>query len=110
MLQVDENLIDALHEENFVAIETNGTILCTKSIDWICVSPKNNTKLLQMTNSDELKLVYPQENAKPEKFESLNFQHFYLQPLDGIDKERHTRDAINFIQAKPTMELIYSSS
>ena len=105
MLQVDENLVDALHKESFfVAIETNGTILCTKSIDWICVSPKNNTKLLQ-TTGDELKLVYPQENAKPEKFESLNFQHFYLQPMDGKDKEKNTRDTINFCKLNPLWKL-----
>lgn len=105
MLQVDEKLIDALHEKSFfIAIETNGTISCIKTIDWICLSPKNNTKLLQITG-DELKLVYPQENVKPEKFENLNFRHFYLQPMDGINKKKNTRDAIDFCKQNPLWNL-----
>ncbi|MEM7398703.1 MAG: 7-carboxy-7-deazaguanine synthase [Pseudomonadota bacterium] len=82
MLQVDEALISALHDEGFeVAIETNGTLPVTDEIDWICVSPKPGASLRQRSG-DELKLVYPQAEIAPEDVARLAFTHFLLQPLD----------------------------
>src|SRR5690606_25883623 len=82
-LQLDAPLIAAFHARGFeIAIETNGTIAAPEGIDWICVSPKADAALVQ-TRGDELKLVYPQEEAMPERFEVLEFRHFFLQPMDG---------------------------
>ena len=89
LLQLDAPLIDALHGQGFeIAVETNGTIAAPDGIDWICVSPKANAPLAQLTG-DELKLVYPQteETAQPERFEHLAFRHFFLQPMDGPDRD-----------------------
>lgn len=83
LLQLDPPLIRALHDEGFaIAIETNGTIAAPAGIDWICVSPKSTVDLVQ-TSGHELKLVYPQADAPPERFEALDFEHFFLQPMDG---------------------------
>jgi 7-carboxy-7-deazaguanine synthase len=82
MLQLDEQLVHALHWQGLeVAIETNGTLPVTAGVDWICVSPKSAAPL-QQTSGDELKLVYPQAKALPEQFRELDFNHFYLQPMD----------------------------
>src|SRR6478672_2798216 len=90
LLQLDDALIDALHDRGFdVAVETNGTRPAPESLDWICVSPKAGAPFVQTTGS-ELKLVYPQENAPPEKFAALDFHHFFLQPMDGPEIERNT--------------------
>jgi 7-carboxy-7-deazaguanine synthase (Cx14CxxC type) len=83
LLQVDEPLIAALHARGFeVGVETNGTIAAPASLDWVCVSPKSTAELQQMSG-DELKLVYPQKDAPPEKFAGLHFRNFFLQPMDG---------------------------
>lgn len=82
LLQLDTVLIEAMHEQNFeVGVETNGTVRPPAGIDWLCVSPKGNATLL-IEQGNELKLVYPQPDAPPERFEHLNFQHFFLQPMD----------------------------
>ena len=95
LLQVDEALIDALHERGFeVAVETNGTRPAPASLDWICVSPKAGAPLVQ-TSGSELKLVYPQENAPPENFENLAFSHFFLQPMDSAQTQLNTERAID---------------
>jgi 7-carboxy-7-deazaguanine synthase len=105
LLQVDENLISALHERGFeVAVETNGTRPAPESLDWICVSPKAGAPLVQTTGS-ELKLVYPQHNAPPEKFEQLAFRHFFLQPMDGPDTARNTERAIEYCLRHPRWRL-----
>jgi 7-carboxy-7-deazaguanine synthase len=92
LLQLDEALIEALHARGFeIAIETNGTIAAPASLDWICVSPKSIAELKQLAG-DELKLVYPQADAPPEKFANLDFRHFFLQPMDGPMREA-SRDA-----------------
>jgi 7-carboxy-7-deazaguanine synthase (Cx14CxxC type) len=105
MLQIDELLIDAFHQANFkIAIETNGTIAVPTSIDWICVSPKANTEILQ-TSGHELKLVYPQVENKPEQFEHLDFEHFFLQPLDGADTALNTKACIAYCKANPKWKL-----
>lgn len=105
LLQLDEPLITALHARGFeVAIETNGTIAAPPGIDWICVSPKAGAALRQ-TWGDELKLVYPQAGAPPEQFERLDFRHFSLQPMDGPDRERNTRLAIQYCLRHPRWRL-----
>jgi len=105
LLQVDDSLIDALHQRGFeVAVETNGTRPAPASLDWICVSPKANAPLVQ-TSGSELKLVYPQDDAPPEKFEKLDFRHFFLQPMDGPDTERNTELAIDYCLRHPRWRL-----
>jgi 7-carboxy-7-deazaguanine synthase (Cx14CxxC type) len=90
LLQLDEPLLAALHARGFtVAIETNGTIPVPPGVDWVCVSPKVGADLA-VTAGDELKLVHPQERADPERYEDLAFTHFFLQPMDGPDRERNT--------------------
>ncbi|HKB39814.1 MAG TPA: 7-carboxy-7-deazaguanine synthase [Gemmataceae bacterium] len=91
LLQLDEPLIQSLHEAGFeVAVETNGTRLPPSEIDWVCVSPKAGAELV-LRSGDELKLVFPQAGAEPELYEGLAFRHFFLQPMDGPDRERNSR-------------------
>jgi 7-carboxy-7-deazaguanine synthase len=105
LLQLDEKLIDALHDRGFeVAVETNGTKPAPSSLDWICVSPKAGAPFVQ-TSGDELKLVYPQENAPPEKFARLVFDHFFLQPMDGRETALNTERAIEYCLAHPKWRL-----
>ncbi|MEX2375158.1 MAG: 7-carboxy-7-deazaguanine synthase [Dehalococcoidia bacterium] len=105
LLQLDEPLIDALHECGFeVAVETNGTIKAPMGLDWICVSPKADATVVQRTG-DELKLVYPQLMARPEDFEDLDFQHFFLQPMDGPDVFEHTKATIDYCKRSPKWRL-----
>ena len=105
LLQLDEPLIDALHDRGFeVAVETNGTRPAPASLDWICVSPKAGAPFIQKTGS-ELKLVYPQENALPEKFADLEFRHFFLQPMDGPDVARNTELAVDYCLKHPQWRL-----
>ena len=105
LLQLDAALVEALHERGFrVAIETNGTLAPPPGIDWICVSPKAGAALA-LDRGDELKLVYPQALARPERFESLRFDHFFLQPMDGPRREANTRDAIDYCLAHPRWRL-----
>ena len=105
LLQVDEALVAALHARGFtVAVETNGTRPAPASIDWICVSPKAGAPLVQRTGS-ELKLVFPQPGAMPDQFESLDFYHFFLQPMDGPSVEQNTRDAIEYCMSNPRWRL-----
>lgn len=101
LLQVDPSLIEALHARHFeIAVETNGTILAPTGIDWICVSPKAGAELKQITG-DELKLVYPQLGADPERFASLSFRNFFLQPMDGPNREANTQLALQYCLAHP---------
>ncbi len=105
LLQLDAPLIAALHAAGFtIAIETNGTLPAPPGIDWICVSPKAGAPLV-LTAGDELKLVYPQAGAPPEQFEALAFRHFYLQPMDGPDRERNTDAALAYCAAHPHWKL-----
>ena len=104
-LQLDDALIAACHAADFeIAIETNGTKPLPDGIDWICVSPKADAGLV-ITSGDELKLVYPQQLAMPERFESLAFKHFYLQPMDGPLREMHTRDTVQYCMDHPRWKL-----
>ncbi len=105
MLQLDGALLDALHAQGLtVAIETNGTLPATPGIDWICVSPKAGAPLAQRTG-DEFKLVYPQPGAEPERYTDLDFDHFFLQPMDGPDRDRHTEAAAVYCRAHPLWRL-----
>jgi 7-carboxy-7-deazaguanine synthase (Cx14CxxC type) len=105
LLQLDKKLIDVLHGRKFtLAVETNGTINAPKGIDWICVSPKANAKINQ-DYGDEIKLVYPQPEAPPEKFDRLKFNNFFLQPMDGPHKEKNTQLAIQYCLKNPKWRL-----
>lgn len=92
-LQLDAALVDALHAQGFeIAIETNGTLDLAPDIDWVCVSPKAHS-VLRVTAGNELKLVYPQLQALPERFEQMRFDYFLLQPMDGLHGDTTTRKA-----------------
>jgi 7-carboxy-7-deazaguanine synthase len=105
LLQVDEELVDAFHAEGFtVAVETNGTREAPRGIDWICVSPKAGAPLVQKSGN-ELKLVFPQPAAMPPLFESLDFDHFFLQPMDGPNVEENTRLAVEYCMSHPRWRL-----
>ena len=105
LLQLDQTLVDALHAQGFeVAVETNGTQVPPQGLDWICVSPKADAALV-LTSGDELKLVYPQPLALPECFESLDFKHFFLQPIDNLLRTDNTRRAVEYCMAHPRWRL-----
>ncbi len=105
LLQLDEPLVEAFHTAGFeVAVETNGTIAAPAGIDWICMSPKANTELIQLSGH-ELKLVYPQPGAEPELFTQLDFQHFFLQPMDGPLREINTQLALDYCLHHPQWRL-----
>ena len=105
MLQLDAELIAALHNKGFdIAIESNGTLPVVAGVDWICISPKGANPLAQ-TSGDELKLVFPQLDAPPEAFERLAFKHFLLQPMDGPEIVRNTKLAIDYCLAHPRWRL-----
>jgi 7-carboxy-7-deazaguanine synthase (Cx14CxxC type) len=105
LLQLDAPLIDALHSAGFeIAVETNGTQLAPEGLDWICVSPKAGAELVQRSGQ-ELKLVFPQEGAEPERYRDLAFRHFFLQPMDGPERERTTRLAVEYCMAHPEWRL-----
>jgi 7-carboxy-7-deazaguanine synthase (Cx14CxxC type) len=105
LLQVDSPLIEALHARGFsIALETNGTIAAPAGIDWVCVSPKADAPLAQ-TSGQELKLVYPQAGIDPARFETLAFERFSLQPMDGPDRDAATQAAIAYCLEHPRWRL-----
>ncbi len=105
LLQLDAPLIAALHERGFeIGVETNGTIVAPEGLDWICVSPKAGAELVQRAGH-ELKLVFPQAGAEPEWFETLNFEHFFLQPMDGPDQAANIAKAAEFCLNHPRWRL-----
>ena len=105
LLQLDAELVSALHRRGFeIAVETNGTRPPPPGLDWICVSPKAGAELV-VCAGDELKLVYPQTGAEPERFEPLAFRHFFLQPMDGPARERNTDAALRYCLAHPRWRL-----
>lgn len=105
LLQLDEALIDALHARGFeIAVETNGTIEAPAGIDWICVSPKAGADFVQQ-RGNELKLVYPQSGAEPERYAALAFDHFFLQPMDSPARDANTRAAVGYCMAHPQWRL-----
>ena len=105
LLQLDAALIYAVHGRGFeIAIESNGTLPVPAGVDWICISPKADAALMQ-TSGDELKLVYPQPLAPPERFEGLDFRFFFLQPMDGPALADNTAAAIAHCKAHPRWRL-----
>jgi 7-carboxy-7-deazaguanine synthase len=104
-LQLDDLLVTVLHQHQIsIAIETNGTLTLPSDIDWICVSPKANTDII-VTQGHELKLVYPQKENHPSHFAHLDFDHFYIQPLDDIDQQTNILSCIQFVQKHPQWKL-----
>lgn len=109
LLQVDEALIEALHARGFfIAVETNGTIKAPPGLDWICVSPKLGSDVVQRTG-DELKVVFGQQGLNPDEFIDWDFRHFYLQPMDCNDIDHLTRAAIDYCKAHPQWKLSLQS-
>jgi len=105
LLQLDAALLAAVQARGFeVAVETNGTLLPPKGIDWLCVSPKAGASFL-LTEGDELKLVFPQENLMPDIIGNLSFKHFWLQPMDGPRIAVHTQEAIAYCLKHPRWRL-----
>jgi 7-carboxy-7-deazaguanine synthase (Cx14CxxC type) len=105
LLQLDEALVEAFHERGIeVAVETNGTKTPPPGIDWICVSPKAGADLI-LTYGQELKLVFPQPGAEPERFEQLDFEHFFLQPMDGPRIERNMQLTLDYCLKHPHWRL-----
>jgi 7-carboxy-7-deazaguanine synthase len=105
LLQLDDGLVRALHGRGFeIAIETNGTRLAPPGIDWVCVSPKAGAGLA-LNSGNELKLIYPQKGAAPERFERLAFSHFFLQPMDGSALAENTAAAAAYCLAHPQWRL-----
>jgi 7-carboxy-7-deazaguanine synthase len=105
LLQLDSPLIGAFHARGFqVAVETNGTIAPPPGIDWLCVSPKADADLA-VSAGDELKLIFPQAGSAPTRYEHLHFSHWFLQPMDGPDREAHTKAAVDYCLAHPKWRL-----
>jgi 7-carboxy-7-deazaguanine synthase len=103
LLQMDSDLVDALHDVGFeIAVETNGTLLPPPGIDWLCVSPKTD---IVVRSGNELKLVFPQDGIDPEIFVSLDFRHFFLQPMDGPRREHNTAMAVRYCLEHPRWRL-----
>lgn len=105
LLQLDTPLIIAFHKAGLeIAIETNGTMEVPEGIDWVCVSPKAGSEFI-VKKGHELKLVHPQTGAEPDRFEDLDFSHFYLQPMDGPDTARNTALALGYCLDHPQWSL-----
>ena len=105
LLQVDENLVEELRGRGFeLAVETNGTVDLTVDLDWVCVSPKAGTEL-KVTQGQELKLVFPQPGLNLGDLQGLDFDHFYVQPMDGPDIESNTQATVRFCLANPSWRL-----
>lgn len=109
LLQLDAPLVEAMHAADFrIAVETNGTQAPPPGLDWICVSPKAGAPLV-LDHGQELKLVFPQAGAEPPAFERYDFDHFFLQPMDGPEKARNTRLAVDYCLAHPRWRLSLQS-
>lgn len=105
MMQVDQSLIDEFHFRGFfIAVETNGSLEPPQGIDWLCVSPKAGSELIIKTGQ-ELKLVFPQTGVDPDQYTNYNFEHFYLQPMDGILQRENTARAIDYCMLHPHWSL-----
>lgn len=105
LLQLDVAAIDAFHRRGFtVAVETNGTQPLPRGLDWVCVSPKAGATLV-VHGGDELKLVYPQAGAEPDRYKHLEFRHFLLQPLDGAARDANTAATVSYCLAHPQWQL-----
>jgi 7-carboxy-7-deazaguanine synthase (Cx14CxxC type) len=105
MLQLNSALVDALHARGFaIAVESNGTLAAPANIDWLCISPKAGTEIVQRSG-DELKLVWPQAGINPAELSDWDFRHHLIQPKDGVDRESSLQAAIAFVMAHPRWRL-----
>ena len=105
MLQLDGALVDALHERHFrVAVESNGTLPAIDGIDWLCISPKAGTEVVQR-QGDELKLVWPQEGIEPARLEDWDFRNFLVQPMDCDAREQALAAAVRLVMDRPRWRL-----
>ncbi len=107
LLQLDAQVIDALHAAGFeIGVESNGTLPAPAGIDWLCISPKGRAGVVQ-TSGDELKLVFPQvePEAQPAIFTAMHFEHFFLQPLDCPERDAHTQSVIRYCLSNPQWKL-----
>jgi organic radical activating enzyme len=105
MLQLDADLVDALHEQGFaIAVESNGTIKATPGIDWLCISPKAGSNVVQRSG-DELKLVWPQAGIDPAAIEQWDFANFLIQPMDCEKREEALAAAIELVMERPRWRL-----
>ena len=105
LLQLDEQLASAFHMNGFeILLETNGTIELPEGIDWVCVSPKEGREPV-VKKGNELKLAFPQRNVDPASYLSLDFEHFYLQPISGVDLSSNTRQAVEYCLNNPRWAL-----
>jgi 7-carboxy-7-deazaguanine synthase len=105
LLQLDSELVGELHNLGFeVAVETNGTMAAPEGIDWICVSPKAGADLL-LKAGNELKLIFPQAGAEPSQYEGLKFDKFFLQPMDGLERDLNTHLAVQYCLEHPQWRL-----
>ena len=105
LLQLDSKLIHSFHENGFeIGIETNGTLPVPDELDWVCVSPKSGAVLI-VEKGDELKIVYPQNGLDPSDYEGLNFDHFSLQPMDGLNIQKTTHETLDYCMNHPQWNL-----
>ena len=105
LLQLDGEVVSEMHRWSFqVAIETNGTQAAPRGMDWVCVSPKAGAELV-LNRGDEIKLVFPQPGAEPERYAAMDFDHFFLQPMDGPQRDANTRAALRYCLAHPQWRL-----
>jgi 7-carboxy-7-deazaguanine synthase (Cx14CxxC type) len=105
LLQLDSKLIHSFHENGFeIGIETNGTLPVPDELDWVCVSPKSGAVLI-VEKGDELKIVYPQNGLDPSDYEGLNFDHFSLQPMDGLNIQQTTHETLDYCMNHPQWNL-----
>ena len=105
LLQLDSKLIHSFHENGFeIGIETNGTLPVPDELDWVCVSPKSGAVLI-VEKGDELKIVYPQNGLDPSDYEGLNFDHFSLQPRDGLNIQQTTHETLDYCMNHPQWNL-----
>ena len=105
LLQLDDELIQELKKEDiYIAIETNGTLLAPDGIDWICMSPKAGTEI-KLRAGSEIKVVYPQEDLDPDKFSDLDFENFFIQPMDSKELESNIAKSIKFCMDNPKWRL-----
>lgn len=105
LLQLDQPLVDAFHAADIeIAVESNGTIEPPTGIDWLCISPKIGSEMI-VTKGQELKLVYPQAGGEPDQFEHLDFEHFFLQPMDCEEQAENTIKTVDYCKAHPNWRL-----
>ncbi len=105
LLQLDESLVGALHDAGLeIAIETNGTLQVPDGVDWICVSPKAGAEFVQQSG-DEIKIIIPQDGIDPADYAALDFDHFFLQPMDGPALTRNTEDVVAFCEEHPSWKV-----